>query len=239
MRQLADGSISNVTFCQLLVEGVDCPAIGCIIGLRPTYSLAGFLQTNGRMLRVIYAPGYDLSTREGRFAAIDAGSKGRKGIFLDHAGLTFRHGFIDEVREWSLLGAPKKPKETELVVAIRQCPICMIVFPPAPVCPGCGHVFQVHAREIQKEDGELGLLTPEMMEIQDQKQRRIDVGKADTREELEAIAKARNYSPAWVHVQMRIKEGKKKALTQKQQWLEDQAKIASANRTRTFDWPEV
>lgn len=243
MRQLADGTISNVTFCQLLVEGVDCPAIGCIIGLRPTYSLAGYLQTNGRMLRVMYAPGYDLSTREGRFAAIDAGPKGRKGIFLDCAGLTFRHGFIDEIREWSLLGAPTKPKETEMVVAIRQCPICMIVFPPAPVCPGCGYVFEIRSREIEREDGRLDELTPEMLAGIAAK-KRIDVGRADTREELEAIAKARNYSPAWVNVQLRIKAGKKAAAevkaSQKQLWLEEQAKVAARTNPKfKFDWPEV
>jgi superfamily II DNA or RNA helicase len=242
MRQLADGSIYNITFCQLLVEGVDCPAIGCIIGLRPTYSLAGYLQTNGRMLRVMYAPGYNLDTREGRFAAIDAGPKGRKGIFLDCAGLTFRHGFIDEVREWSLLGVPKKSKADEAIIAIRQCPICMIVFPPAPVCPGCGYVFEIRSREIEREDGRLDELTPEMLAGVKNK-KRIDVGRAETREELEAIATARNYSPAWVNVQLRIKAGQKKAAdikaTQKQQWFEEQAKAARSNPKFNFDWPEV
>lgn len=259
MRQLADGSIYNVTFCQLLVEGVDCPAIGCIIGLRPTYSLAGFLQTNGRMLRTMYAPGYDITTREGRFAAMDAGPKGRKGIFLDHAGLTFRHGFIDEVREWSLLGVPKKAKETELVVAIRQCPICMIVFPPAPVCPGCGHIFEVRSRELTYAEGKLEQITPEMLAASQKTRNRIDVGRAETREELEAIAKARNYSPAWVTVQLRIKEGKKKAAAilaaqraanetqplfedpdQKQTWLEEQEKSVRSNPkfNRDADWLE-
>ena len=242
LRQLADGSISNITFCQLLVEGIDCPAIGCIIGLRPTFSLASYLQTCGRMLRVMYAPGCDLETLEGRFAAIDAGPKGRKGIFLDHAGLTYRHGFIDEVREWSLLGMPKKEKKAETVVAIRQCPMCMIVFPPAPVCPGCGHVFEVRTRQLEYEEGKLGLLTPDMVEGHSRTpaQKRSEVGMAETREDLERIAKERNYSPAWVSIQLRIKAGKKKALDTKHEWLAQQAQEARTHPKFKFDVePEV
>lgn len=240
LRELADGTISNITFCQLLVEGIDCPAIGCIIGLRPTYSLASFLQTAGRMLRVIYAPGYELESLDGRWAAIDAGPKGRKGIFLDHAGLTFRHGFIDEVREWSLLGLPKKSKKEETVIAIRQCPICMIVFPPAPVCPGCGHVFEVRTRNLEYEDGKLGELTPEMLAGQVKVSKRNEVGMATTREELEAIAKARDYSLAWVSIQLRIKAGKKKAADAKHEWLEQQAKDVRSHPKFNFDIePEI
>lgn len=242
LRRLADGSIYNITFCQLLVEGVDCPAISCIIGLRPTYSLSGFLQTMGRMGRPMYASGFDLETREGRFAAMDAGPKGRKGIFLDHAGLTFRHGFADEIREWSLLGVPKKAKKDEALIAIRQCPICMIVFPPAPNCPRCGHVFEVQSRELKREDGKLEELTPEML-ANIKRHKKFEVAKAETREELEIIAKERNYSPAWVHLQLRIKEGQRKAAeekrlagaNQKQLWLEEQGKETRSNPKFKFD----
>lgn len=241
MRMLSDGSIYNVTFCQLLVEGVDCPAISCIIGLRPTYSLAGYLQTNGRMLRPMYAKGFDLSTREGRFAAMDAGPKGRKCVFLDCAGLTFRHGFIDEVREWSLLGEPKKVKKQESVIAIRQCPKCRNVFPPMPVCPNCGHVFVVNSRTLEHEDGKLGQLTPEMV-AQQNKSRRQQVGMAETREELEAIAQQRGYSRAWVDIQLRIKAARKREEddTQKKLWLEQENQLLSSNPRFKFDadWPE-
>jgi DNA repair protein RadD len=240
LRELADGTISNITFCQLLVEGIDCPAIGCVIGLRPTYSLASFLQTLGRMLRVMYASGYDLDTLLGRWAAIDAGPKGRKGIFLDHAGLTFRHGFVDEVRQWSLLGLPKKSKKQETVVAIKQCPICMIVFLPAPVCPGCGHEFEVHTRKLEYEDGKLGELTPEMLGEMPRVNKRAEVGMANTRAELEAIAKARDYSPAWVGIQLRLKAAKKKAADAKHQWLEQQAKDVRSHPKFNFDIePEI
>jgi len=237
MRQLADGTIYNVTFCQLLVEGVDCPAISCIIGLRPTYSLSGYLQTNGRMLRPIYAKGFDLDTLEGRFAAMDAGPKGRTCTFLDHAGLTFRHGFIDEIREWSLLGAPKKAKGGASIIAIRQCPRCWCVFAPAPLCPKCGHVFETQTRELEYEDGKLGKLTPDMLVKQQKKERREEVGMAKTREELQRIAQERNYSPAWVNIQWRIKEARKRQEDERQKslWLETESQLIRSNPKFNLD----
>jgi superfamily II DNA or RNA helicase len=207
LRMLADGSISNITFCQLLVEGVDVPELGCIVGLRPTHSLAAYLQTLGRMSRPLYAKGFDLDTRESRFAAMDAGPKGRNSIYLDHAGLTFRHGFQDDIREWSLLGVPKTAKEGESVIAIRQCPVCLIVFPPVPACPGCGHVFETQTRKLEMIDGKLGKITPEMLGAV-KRNKQHEVRKAETREDFERIAKERNYSPAWVTIQLRIKRAK-------------------------------
>lgn len=207
LRQLADGTIDNITFCQLLIEGVDIPELGCIIGLRPSYSLAAYLQTLGRMSRPVYKDGMPQNTVEQRFAAMDAGPKGRNGIFLDHAGLTFRHGFQDEIREWSLLGAPQRSKKKEAVVAIRQCPICMCAFKPADICPGCGHKFEVKTQPLKVIEGKLGLLTPDMIS-EKKKARRIEVARAETREDFEKIANDRGYSPAWVNIQMRIREGR-------------------------------
>jgi len=239
LRQLADGSIANITFCQLLVEGVDCPAIGCIIGLRPTYSLAATLQTLGRMSRPIYKEGMPRDTREQRFAAMRAGPKGLNGIFLDHAGLTFRHGFQDDIREWSLDGAPKKSKREESVAA-KQCPKCRAVFKPeqlvdtplGPACPVCKHIFQVQKRKLQVEEGQLGELTPEMMAAAGRAtkgQRKAEERKAQTLEDFQKIAQERGYSPYWARLQMRMKAAReareaKEKENQGQLWSLDQLK---------------
>lgn len=243
LRQLADGSIANITFCQLLVEGVDCPAIGCIIGLRPTYSLAAYLQTLGRMSRPIYAKGFDLSTREGRFAAMRAGPKGLNGIFLDHAGLTFRHGFQDDIREWSLEGAPKKSKR-EASVAARQCPRCRAVFKPeamtetvfGPACPVCGHVFEVQKRKITVEEGTLGQLTPEMFSRnnsnEEKRQRNAEIHAAETLEDFQKIAEKNGYSPYWARIQLRMKAARD---ARKAKEKENQGQLWSPEQLQSLD----
>lgn len=207
---LANGTIKVISFAMLLVEGVDCPAIGAIIMLRPTMSLSSYLQVIGRGLRTIYADGMPLDTLEQRQAAMDAGPKGRKCFVLDHAGLTFKHGFADDVREWSLEGVVKKKggkKKQEEVLPLKQCGHCFCVHAPAPVCPSCGHVYQTKSRKIEHEDGELAEITPEMR-AQMSRERKIEVGKAKTLEELQKIAAARGYSEKWATHVFEAKQSK-------------------------------
>jgi superfamily II DNA or RNA helicase len=81
---LADGSLELVTSCQLISEGLDIPNVGAAILLRPTQSLALYLQQVGRALR----PKPD----------------GSAAILLDHAGNAVRHGHPSEPRVWTLDG---------------------------------------------------------------------------------------------------------------------------------------
>jgi DNA repair protein RadD len=204
---LASGALKVVTFAMLLVEGVDCPAIGAIIMLRPTMSLASYLQVIGRGLRPIFADGYDLETLEGRRAAIAAGPKGDCCYVLDHAGLWVKHGFAEEDREWSLDGAPKKPgkrKPNEPVSPARQCPKCYSVHPPADVCPKCGHVYET-GRKLETEEGELVKITPEMRAVMTEA-RRKQIRKAKTLEELQSLGRAFGYSERWAEGTWKAKQ---------------------------------
>lgn len=199
LRSLEDGTLKIITFAMLLVEGVDCPAIGAVILLRPTMSLSSYLQVIGRGLRTIYAPGMPLGTVEERFAAIDAGPKGRKCYVLDHCDLWKRHGFADEEREWSLDGMIKKKgkkKDQEKGPDLDQCPKCYHVHAPAETCPACGHVYEVKVRKLDYADGELTEITPEMKK-QLANQRRNEVRGAKTLEELQAIGARMGYKPGW------------------------------------------
>jgi superfamily II DNA or RNA helicase len=200
LADLTAGRIKVITFAMLLVEGVDCPSIGAVILLRPTMSLSSYLQVIGRGLRPIFAPGMPLDTAEQRFAAIDAGPKGRSCFVIDHAGLTFRHGMADEEREWSLDGAKKKKgkkKETDNVVPVAQCPKCFAVFEPADVCPNCGHVMEKKVRKGPEHvDGELTEVTAEMADAI-RRQRRAEVYAAKTLDDLKSIGAAKGYSPGW------------------------------------------
>lgn len=203
LKALERGTIKIITFAMLLVEGVDCPAIGAVILLRPTMSLSSYLQVIGRGLRTIYAPGMPIDTVEERFAAIAAGPKGGKCYVLDHCGLTFKHGFADDEREWSLDGVVKKKgkkKEQEPKRDLLQCPKCYHVHDPEPTCPACGHVYEVKVRKVEYAEGQLEEITPEMRASMDERMknlRRAEVRGAKTLEELERIAAQRGYSPGW------------------------------------------
>ena len=157
---------------ELITTGFDLSAqigfeipIEAIILLRPTQSLALFLQMVGRGLR----------------------KKPHPAIILDHAGCCFRHGLPDEEREWSLegdSGQRKKPKD-EGEVSIRQCPRCFHVHRPKPVCPSCGHVYELQPRELEERDGELVELDAEAMKRErKQAQGRAKVGRASCRERV-------------------------------------------------------
>jgi Type III restriction enzyme, res subunit len=64
----------------------------------------------------------------------------RRGLILDHAGNSLRHGLYDFEHEWSLQGRPKKSTEP----LARQCPECVAVLPiRAETCPECGYCFVV------------------------------------------------------------------------------------------------
>ena len=79
----AKGKITHLVSVDLLSEGVDTPTVPIIASLRPTRSLAVFLQQCGRGSR----PKHD---------------KGGKYLLIDYAGNTDRHGMPDDDREWHL-----------------------------------------------------------------------------------------------------------------------------------------
>lgn len=199
MKGLEDGSIKVVTFVGILVEGVDCPAIGAILLLRPTMSLSSYLQVIGRGLR-------PFTNR--------LGVKKDCCYVLDHAGLTFRHGLADQEREWSLDGDVKpkkrKKKDDDEPVDVIQCKSCWGVFAPAPICPFCQAPVEVKVRKVEHVDGELGEITEDMakaMAEQKKADAKREVKNAKSLEELEAIAAARGYSKGWAKHML---EGKQK-----------------------------
>jgi DNA repair protein RadD len=122
-RTIADlraGKLDLVTNVALFTEGLDVPCLGVVIVLRPTQSLALHLQMVGRALRT--APGK------------------RRGLLLDHAGNSLKHGLYDFDHEWSLEGRPRKSAEP----LVRQCPECGALLPvKAESCSECGYRFVV------------------------------------------------------------------------------------------------
>jgi DNA repair protein RadD len=171
---LATGAVQVLCSCSLIDEGLDVPAVGCVIMLRPTKSLGLYIQQAGRGMRV--APGKSAL------------------ILLDHAGNTNIHGLPSAAREWSL-DTPKKKAAAPPVPAVKQCPGCWAIHAPRPSCPECGHTYVAKARKVEYQDGDLQEVDQEAIRAA----RLADLmTTVKSRSDLQAIAKARGFKPGWV-----------------------------------------
>lgn len=184
---LGNGSVQVVTSCDLISEGTDIPAIECAILLRPTMSTALFLQQVGRALRL---------------------SDGKTGaVVLDHVGNCARHGHPCADREWTLEGTKKRKRknaDSEVVASVRICEECFRAFAPAPVCPSCGWVVPKKIRVVEEVAGELEKLEKKRIA----KEKRMEVGRARTLEELQKIAKERGYKKGWAYMKFNSRKRK-------------------------------
>jgi DNA repair protein RadD len=155
IRKFADGEILVLSNVSLFGEGFDLSAIAgrdvtidCVVLLRPTQSLSLYLQQVGRALRPFV---------------------NKTAIILDHAGNFLRHGFPDNVREWSLQGKPKNAKDDEAgpppPVTCSGCwqQICR----PAPACcPSCGTPLVVPKELPRVSKGQLAEMKREAVEAE-------------------------------------------------------------------------
>lgn len=156
LEKCRNGDISLLSSCMSIGEGTDVKGLSVSLDCRPTQSLTIFLQHAGRVLRTKYAPGYDLSTREGRLAAIEAGGK-KKAIILDFSSNYTRFGLPDDEREWSLK-AKQKEKKVREKGTLKRCPSCQRPIPiNSELCPHCNYLFAEvkRKREILERQAEM------------------------------------------------------------------------------------
>lgn len=145
LAQLASKSIKVLTSCALIGEGVDVPSVGGCILLRPTKSLALFLQMVGRCLR----PDGDSSA-----------------IVLDHVGNYQRLGHHLLERSWSLsdgvsLSQAAKAKDG---TTGWLCQSCDYLAPKdCDQCPECGTPRPASEKEIVTIDAELVEVQPQQV----------------------------------------------------------------------------
>jgi superfamily II DNA or RNA helicase len=167
------GRLQVLTSCDLISEGFDLPAIEVGICLRPTQSLALWLQQSGRVLRPF--PGKSHA------------------ILFDHAGNTLRHGLPTETRSWSLAGASAVAHRDLARRSLRTCPSCFAVSPAnAVVCRECGKAFPVKPRDVRTATGELEELTPERLAQRlVMNRKRQEQGRAGTYEALVNLGRMR------------------------------------------------
>lgn len=127
--------IRAVVNCGVLTTGFNHPGVDLIAAARPTESTGLYVQIAGRGTRPVYAPGHDLSTRDGRIAAIGAGPC-PDCLFLDFGGLVRRHGPVDMVK-------PRTPGKGGGDAPVKACPKCFsLVHASVMTCPDCGHEWE-------------------------------------------------------------------------------------------------
>lgn len=131
--------ISNMA----LVKGFNVKRIDLVVLAFSTLSLVKYIQTIGRGTRPIYAPGFDLSTREGRLGAIEQGPKPYCYI-LDLGSNITRHGPFDD----PFVSEKGKGKGTG-EAPVKECPECQCSCGTSSrTCPACGHEFPPPERAI-------------------------------------------------------------------------------------------
>jgi superfamily II DNA or RNA helicase len=176
INDLGAGVLKVLTSCDIISEGTDIPSVTGAILLRPTDSLGLHLQQVGRVLRP--CPGKTHA------------------IVNDHVGNTLRHGRPTDPRDWSLEGRTKRGKRAASdALPVKVCPQCFAaMLATVASCVDCGFDFPAaQRRELTVVDGNL-LELPATVIAQ---RKRQQVGKARTREELEAIRLERGYSRGW------------------------------------------
>jgi DNA repair protein RadD len=119
--KLESRAIDVLLNVNLVTEGVDIPALECVVLARATQSEALYLQMLGRVLRS--SPGKT------------------KARVHDHAGNWVRHGGPYDERDFT----PRhdRPRGSAGAGSQAMCPECAyIVSASAWTCPNCGHVFR-------------------------------------------------------------------------------------------------
>jgi superfamily II DNA or RNA helicase len=182
---LGVGAVDVLCNCGLISEGVDIPAIGAAILLRPTQSLALYLQQVGRALR-------------------PAPNKA-KAVILDFAGNTMRHGMPDSPRDWSLDAKPHREREGRKGVGYRRCNACGAVnHAGAHSCIECRADLRTpkERREIEMRLQQARRAEAREKLLKYPVRDRIRWAGADARR-LRFVAEISGFKPGWVYYRLR------------------------------------
>lgn len=176
----------------LFTEGIDLPNVDCVIMVRPTMSLALFMQFSMRCL----------NPRPGKVATI-----------IDQVGNWERFGLPNSDRDWKdLAKSPvKKKSQKPGEVRVLQCPDCFWVVERTEIvdncCPECGYYPMIKRRDYVEKNADLVEITEsDQVErikkiISDQVMLNVATKRVDqlqSRREFEAYAKLHSYKPGWV-----------------------------------------
>ena len=176
------GKIKILCNVDLIGEGFDVPDCECVMLLRPTMSVALYIQQSMRCMR--YVPN-------------------KVATIYDFVGNCYRHGLPTDEREWSLNKKIKvRNSSGEPDVITRLCSKCFRVYSGInPICPYCGNDNHKTRKQIEVE---------EQVQLQQIKKiERREQGMAHSLESLIALGKKRGYkNPYWFA--KKVLEGRQK-----------------------------
>jgi superfamily II DNA or RNA helicase len=188
--RLASGETEVACNCQVLTEGFDLPAIGCIVLARPTKQIGLFRQMAGRGLRP--APGKSNL------------------ILIDHSGAVFRHGLLEDPVQWTLDITKRAENHTQnerdrlAICRLIECSQCGALRKGGEPCTHCGFLPKRRPDAVIFRDGDLALVD---------RQRRTAIAHSDPNERirwhamLSYYARERAYKPGWTAYKFREKFG--------------------------------
>lgn len=180
-----EGKIKVLCNVDLISVGFDCPDCECCILLRPTLSLALFIQQSMRCMRP---------------------KQGKTAIILDHVNNYTRFGLPDEPRDWSLT---EKIKQREAMneagmLKTRMCEKCFCTYSAdLPACPYCGEPYKTKPIEIKRiKEIQLEEIKTRRKTEAEEKVKELDTpNKCRSFAELQAYAKKKGYKPQWAYIQ--------------------------------------
>lgn len=187
----------------LFTEGISIDDTECIVFNVATKVLTKWVQAAARGSRPVFNE--DMSDwakgPDGKYIKPHC-------LIIDFGGNAKRFGYVDDydIIPFTLDGTPPVKKEA----ALKDCPVCdRSVYVQTRVCPDCGHVFEIknkdkriYADEVEWEIVDRVLTLVER--FQKMSATRIEKAKPPAHI-LRAIAKARNYRPAWAaHMAYRL-----------------------------------
>jgi DNA repair protein RadD len=230
IKQFRAGEYRCIVNVDILTTGFDVPDIDMIVLLRPTQSPVFHSQSIGRGLRVVYASGMPISTKDERLAAIKASVK-KHCFVLDFAGNTARLGPVNDIQ----IKTPKeKGKGGGGDPIVKICPNCdLLCHTTVKFCPACNWKFDFKQKITASAEAQLNILRRE------QGVRLAEIEKA-SRESLKKVK-------AWVPVSdvqyaIHEKPGKPSSLKvtytagiqQFQEWIT--LDHSGFNRSRSLNW---
>ncbi|MBA3993404.1 MAG: ATP-dependent helicase [Cyanobacteria bacterium DS2.3.42] len=180
-----EGRIKVLTSADLISEGFDLPRIETAILLRPTKSLALYLQQVGRALRT------------------DEENGKTKAIIIDHVMNSVIHGLPDMERDWSLEGRTKRKRSTadDEDIVCTTCKECFRVFEGKDKCPYCGWEKEKVKREraeVEQVDGDLVHIGAQNNYVQLSAENFTRVKNAKTKQEVDALIAELKLDEGWL-----------------------------------------
>lgn len=185
IRGFTSGDIQVLSNCQVFTEGTDIPCASALVFARPTKSLLLYLQVAGRVLRPF----------QGK----------QNAIILDHAGVVYEHGPIDQDWDWKLdYGKGDVTTSTRRKMKLKKeitCGQCKMVYFGKLFCPGCNWKPTVKGKPVETYEGYLIALD----EVEQEKNK---IDEKSWYQQLMHYAAEKNYKPGYASVKFKDKFGR-------------------------------